>query len=173
MTATWHTPKSWSVGELVTATNLNEQLRDNLEFLKSPPTASYLANEAANYTTTSTSFVEVDGAGVELSLTITTAGGDVLIGLSAMVNSNGSNVVYFDVSIDGVSFGGDDGIIGTKMPGVNNYEAVSFVVLKTGLSAASHTFKLMWKTGAGTATLFAGAGTAGADMHPQFWVREI
>jgi hypothetical protein len=26
---------------------------------------------------------------------------------------------------------------------------------------------------AGTATLYAGAGTLGLDVHPQFWVREL
>src|SRR3712207_4948156 len=105
MTATWHTPKSWSTGELVTATNLNEQLRDNLEFLKAPPNNAYLLNEAANYTTTSTSFVEVDGAGSELTLSLTTAGGDVLIVFNGVVaNSAAGSTVYFDVLIDGLTY---------------------------------------------------------------------
>ncbi len=32
----WHDLIDWQVGQLVTATDLNEQLRDNLEFLHSP-----------------------------------------------------------------------------------------------------------------------------------------
>lgn len=35
MTATWSgTPKTWSTGELVTASNLNAELRDRMEYLK-------------------------------------------------------------------------------------------------------------------------------------------
>lgn len=30
----WTTPKSWTVGELVSAADLNEQIRDNMDHLK-------------------------------------------------------------------------------------------------------------------------------------------
>lgn len=30
----WTTPKTWTIGELVTASDLNEQVRDNLNHLK-------------------------------------------------------------------------------------------------------------------------------------------
>ena len=44
MPAIWSSPRSWSVGELVSASLLNTHLRDNLEFLKAPPTALYTLN---------------------------------------------------------------------------------------------------------------------------------
>jgi hypothetical protein len=166
MTATWHTPASWSVGQLVTATNLNEQLRDNLEFLKTPPTALYNVNQGSDYTTTSTSFVDVDAT--NLSLTITTAGGDVLIAFMGF--TGGTSRAYYDVAIDGVRLAGDDGLIANVLA---NFTPVSFVALKQGLAPGSHTFKLQWKVNSGTATMYAGAGTSALDIHPQFWVREV
>ena len=166
MTATWRTPITWSVGQLVTATNLNEQVRDNLEFLKTPPTALYNVNQGSDYTTTSTSFADVDAT--NLALTITTAGGDVLIGF--MGYAGGTARVYFDVLIDGVRMAGDDGFLAS----VNAANTpVTLVALKQGLAPGNHTFKLQWKVNSGSATLYAGAGTSGLDTHPQFFVREV
>jgi hypothetical protein len=177
MTAVWTAPKSWSVNELVTAALLNTHLRDTLEFLKAPPTAIKTLDEASNYTTTSTTFVEVDGAGAELSLQITTAGGDVLIGFFGLAgNSTANRNVQFNVEVDGTLLVGDDGLISVRRNTDPDYMPVAFMVWKTGLSAGSHTFKLMWKvaTGGGTGTLYAGAGTPTyADVHSQFWVREM
>jgi hypothetical protein len=166
MTATWHQPATWTVGQLVTATNLNEQLRDNLEFLKTPPTSLYNLNQASDYTTTSTSFVDVDAT--NLSLTIVTAGGDVLITFMGFGGSSGR--IYLDVAIDGVRMAGDDGFLASAN-GVST--PVTLVALKQGLSAGSHTFKLQWKVNTGTGTLYAGAGTSSFDVHPQFFVREV
>jgi len=166
MTATWHTPATWSVGQLVTATNLNEQLRDNLEFLKAPPTGVRNVNQASDYATTSTTFVDVDTT--NLSFSINTAGGDVLIVFFGRVNSSTGNV-YFDVSVDGVRIGGDDGLTS----GPSGHHPIALMALKQGLSPGTHTFKLQWRVSAGTGTLYAGAGTSGLDLHPQFWVREV
>jgi hypothetical protein len=167
----WTTPRTWAVGEAITADLLNEQLRDNLAELKDPPSANYELNEASDYTTTSTSFVDVDATSGKLSLTITTNGGDVLVHFEGAIAINSSNKVYLEIDIDGVPVGGDDGINVGKH-GINPH-VVSFTRLITGLSTGSHTFKLQWKVSAGTATLYAGAGTLGLDVHPQFWVREL
>jgi hypothetical protein len=166
MTATWHIPVSWSTGQLVTATNLNEQLRDNLEFLKTPPTALVSINQGSDYATTSTTFVDIDVT--NLSLTITTAGGDVLIAF--MAYTGGTSRLYFDVSIDGTRVGGDDGFV-SAVAAANT--PVTLVVLKQGLAPGSHTFRVQWKVNSGTGTMYAGAGTSGLDIHPQFFVREI
>lgn len=172
----WTAPRTWSTGELVTATIMNTHIRDNLDALKDPPTNLYNVDEASNYSTTSTSFADVDST--DLALAITTGGGDVMIGFSCnVVVGAASDKVYFNVMVDGVDDVADDGLIGISAsvssvaaPG----EPITFTYLKQGLSAASHTFKLRWKVDTGTtATLYAGAGTASGDMHPQFWVREV
>lgn len=169
---TWTTPKTWA-NETLTAADMNTHIRDNLDYLKTTldgisgqGSAQYLADEASDYTTTSSTFVDVDAT--NFAHTITTKGGDVLIGFVGVVHTGG-NRVFFDVDIDGSLFADDDGII---VHDVSSSEHVSFVVMVTGLSAASHTFKLQWKRNAGTSTLYAGAGVS-IDTKPQFWVREI
>jgi hypothetical protein len=166
----WTTPATWAVDQLVTADDLNTHLRDNLTALKTPPSAHYECDEGSDYTTTSTSFENVDGT--NLALTITTNGGDVIVHFDGVVG-HGSlvNYCYFDVDVDGSPLGGDDGIVMTMGPSARHN--VSFTRLITGLDADEHTFTLQWKVDAGTATLFAGAGTSGADIHPQFWAREV
>jgi hypothetical protein len=172
MTAAWTTPKTWNTGDPLTASDMNTHIRDNFEFVKTPPTGYYKANEASDYTTTSSSFANVDAT--NFVQTITTAGGDVLVGFSGTIkHSTAGQNVYLDVEVDGVRAAGDDGMLQVSCPGTNYAFNATFVRMIRGLSAGSHTFKLQWKTSAATATMFAGAGTSGSDLHPEFWVREV
>ncbi len=166
---TWTTPKTWQVDELVTAADMNTHIRDNLNALKSPPNAVYTPDETGDYTTQSGSFEAVDAT--NLALTLTTNGGDLLVHLHATVKNSASARIYFDVTVDGTRVAGDDGIIATALS--DSPEVVSFTRLVSGLSAGEHTVTLVWKVSAGTATLYAGAGTSGLDLHPQFWAREV
>lgn len=163
----WTTPKTWVVDAALTASDMNTYISDNLEALKDPPSDSYECNEASDYTTSSTSFVDVDST--NLALTITTTGGDVLVGFTGSCGeTGGDDFMYFNIDVDGTDVADDDGLVRQKL-GSN----ICFTYLVTGLNAGSHTFKLRWKveTG-GAATLYAGAGTSKADLHPQFWARE-
>lgn len=131
---------------------------------------NYTANEGTDYTTSSTSFVDVDAAG--FSLSITTTGNPVLVGFTGVTFMGGSGQeMYFDVDIDsGTPMFGDDGV---AMNESNRRHSTTFLKLVTGLSAATHTFDLQWKVSANTGTLYAGAGTASYDLHPHFFVMEI
>lgn len=176
MPANWTQPATWSVNQLVTADDLNTHLRDNLEFLKSPPTGSYLANEATDYSTTSTTFVDVDSA--KFAYTLDTEGGDIMIGWFGSVRlSQVDRYFYFDVLVNTLGrVGGDDGLIVCRNPSVtinNRTIAVSFVFLLRSVPAGTHTFKLQWKVDGASATLYSGAATSLLDVHPQFWVREV
>ncbi|MBZ0280169.1 MAG: hypothetical protein K8L97_05480 [Anaerolineae bacterium] len=172
MPAIWSTPKTWNTGEPLTAADLNAHLRDNLEYLKDKPSNSYLANELSDYSTTSTSFVNIDAT--RFSFNLTTKGEDVLIGFFGSFNqNNASHAIYLDVLVDSNRLGNDDGLLvfypnSTAVRGV-----MSFVYLLRGLAAGAHTIRLQWKVSGGTVTLHAGAGTASYDVHPEFWVKEI
>ena len=167
---TWVTPHTFVGGELVTSTTMNG-MRDNLNALKSPAYGYSLADESADYTTTSTSFVDVDGAGTAFELTITTAGGGVMVGFSGGVTTNGANAFFFNVMVDGADHIPDDGLT-VGLQGTT-FGPVGWTYLITGLAAGVHVFKLRWKVSGGTGTLWVGAGTASRDIHPQFWVMEI
>jgi len=163
----WTTPKTWQVDELVTAASMNTQIRDNLNALKVPPSAHYECDETSDYTTTSTTFVDVDAA--NLSLSITTYGGDVMVHFHGTISASPA---LFDVAVDGVRAGSDDGIVRSQDGSYQN--VIAFTRLIAGLSAGAHTFTLQWRTaGSNTARLYAGAGTSNLDLHPQFWVREV
>ena len=181
----WTTPKTWVAGNTLTAAELNEQVRDNLTFLNSKPSADYVLDEASDYTTTSGTFVDIDST--NLSLSITTGGGDVLAWFTAICYPNTTNSpthANFDIDVDGSRIGGDDGlqIAIASGSGTYAYDQRGFFVVRliTGLSAGSHTFTAQWKVASGW-TMPAGAGTTSGpggatfslDIHPQFGVREL
>jgi hypothetical protein len=165
----WTTPKTWSVGELVTASDMNTHLRDNLNALKTPPSAHYVLDQASEYTTTSTSFVDVDAT--NLSSTITTNGGDVMVIFSGVFNHNTNGaIIFLNLSVDGANVQPEDGIVSATLQAANRSNIVLFYMV-TGLPAGSHTFRLRWKTSSGVATLHAGA--TAPLVHSQWIVREI
>lgn len=161
----WTTPKTnWATGELVTAEDMNS-IGENLATLRHPITA------VAAYTTTEdiraevTEFTDVDSD--NLSLTITTAGGDVLVHFYGTTGRGGGHDFQgsFDIDVDGTRQGSDDGVVKVYFQYIK-HRCVSFTRLIQGLSAGSHTFKLQWKS--------YGSGR-GLILHKgaQFWVREI
>ncbi|MCY3947392.1 MAG: hypothetical protein OXF44_14035 [Anaerolineaceae bacterium] len=173
MSPVWHTPLTWQVDQLVTEADLNSQLRDNLGFLKDPPTAFVSLDEERDYVTSSNSFVDVDRE--RLALSLTTAGGDLLVVFFGMVkNSARDGGGSFDVALDGSRIGKDDGLIGSVIV-LTQWQPVSFCALVRDLAAGQHNLHLQWKRshGKGAIYLSAGADTSFADYHPQFWAREI
>ena len=167
----WTTPKTWS-SEPLTSIDLNTHVRDNQNHLKDrlDASASRVINGALVLTTTANAFVDVDTT--KLALTLTTHGGDVLLGFTGTVkHSARSATTSFNVAVDLVDYIADNGVIGvtTAYDGDGGrIKPISFVLLITGLSAGSHSFRLRWKTSNhNTATMDV------VDLHPQFWVKEI
>jgi hypothetical protein len=85
-----------------------------------------------------------------------------------------SNNVQFDIDVDGTRYGNGaaDGLV-TGQDASSARGGQSGCVLVTGLSVASHTFKLVYKVTAGTGTLYSGAGVGGTDYMTIFWATEI
>lgn len=128
---------------------------------------------SGDYTTTSTSVVDVDGT--NLALTITTGARRVMVGFVGTVShTNGGSQIYFDVAVDGTDQGQTSGPVfglhGTRIVTNGYIAAVGFTYLTDVLSAGSHTFKLRWATTGATATL-QGGSTNRAFM--EFWVQEM
>jgi hypothetical protein len=172
----WNTPKTWTPGEALSASELNDNLRDDLNYLLSRPGDGVQYDNGANYTTTSDTFTPVDGT--NLSITLTTAGGKIACGFSAVCPGLTSTVMDFDITVDGTRIGaaGANGLYRAATPGSNLDFQVSFTVVKTGLTPGSHTVQVVWKrhtSGTGTCALYAGNGTAGQDFIPSFWAMEV
>lgn len=166
----WTTPKTWVANEGLTAALFNTHIRDNLLALKSPPRGVKNINEATDYTTTSTSWAYIDTT--DVSITITTTGGDVTVFWLCNVKGSTSITVYFDLWIDGTPMGGDSGLVAQDINAGTAGEAIPLIFRTNGLAAGSHQFRIVWRVSSGTATILAGAGTSGADLHPQFSVVE-
>ncbi len=161
---TWTAPKTdWTTGELIAADDMNA-IGENLAALNNQKaTAIYTTTESIFATSSSRSFVDVDSA--NLSLTITTTGGDVMVHLLATGHrhDNSDRVhMLFDIDVDGNRQGGDNGLARMSLDQAYS-QNLSFTYIVQDLDPGSHTFKLQWK-GGGMGRMQAGA---------QFWVREI
>lgn len=159
----------------VTKNQMNEQVRDNLLALKFPPSASYIASgRLTDYSTTSTSFADVDSTNMDLSITTTGdgAGGnaDVMIALTGALYSASSISIFFRILRDGVAINADDGL-GVSL--ASGLRCASFMFLDRNVTPGNHEYKLQWKVSSGTGVLCANAGTSGRDIKAQFFIREI
>lgn len=126
---------------------------------------------AGNYTTTSGSFVDIDGT--NFALTITTGAHRVLVALVGAAEATvAGDAAAFDVLVDGVSVSSGQGVTATRFDNIASYRKnVSFTYMTDALSAGSHTFKLQWKqiVGSGGLTLFGGTSSG---IIAQMWVAE-
>ena len=160
---TWTTMTDLATGDLVTEADM-DAIRGNIEYLLDPNNDSDVRSAA--YSTTSTTFVDIDAG--NLSLTVVTNGGSLLVVFSVSAYSSvGPDRFYFDIDVDGTRIGAAGGGVGYIVQGNNNTgfqfaSSVTLVALVTGLSAASHTVKPQWRvtTGGVTANITASEGQA-------------
>lgn len=142
----WTTPRTWVANELVTATLLNPHLRDNLVALKNPPTDR--AEElAGTFSTTSTSFVSVPNAEVE----ITTAGGKLMVGAAGTLTVSTGLVAAISLLIDDTTRVGSPtlGLQRVYVPTSVSTNGFGFVYLSTNMAAGNHTVTLQVSTSTG------------------------
>ena len=172
----WSTPATFSTGQLIGATDLNTYVRDNTNYLLARPKNAIKRDNNANYTSTSTSFVDIDGTNLAIVLSI--SGTTVLLNFQAVYTYNGGTYVTaaFDFTVDGSRYaaGGVDGLMLSPNTSTGKDGFISMTALVTGLSAGSHTFKVQWKAQtAGTIGLFDGNNTSGQDFIPSFIAVEV
>ena len=157
--ATWTLPKSWSA-ESSRLESWNTYLQQNMEALKNPPSDDYSPTyTGSNFGSTSSS---TWGTIPSFSLSLTTFGGDLLIGFHCYATLS-SGRGYFDITVDSQRQGGTDGILALSYT-----TNVSLIWLKQELVAGDHTVAVQFKSSGGGAAL-----TLEAVMLPQFWVREV
>jgi hypothetical protein len=146
----WTTPATWVAGTVLEAADLNEQLRDNMIYVHAGKPATQLIVYGGDYTGSGSGWVDVDAA--NLSVTLSTTTGRVLVVGAAAVSASSGHNVGVGFSLDGVLWHIAHGY-GDLTP-----ETVPINVLVLGLSVGSHTFRLQWNPFGTSSTLSANAG---------------
>lgn len=153
----WTTPETWVPGQVVAASDLNSNIRDNTLYLFSGRPVGFTQHVgAADYSTASSTFVDVDAT--NLILTLTTTGSRVLVAAMALIGGSlAAGGCFLDFILDSTTrAGGTSGLISTAISGGGTQvHAVTAIGLFTGLSAAAHTFKLQYRgNGTGNAIVY-------------------
>ena len=154
---TWHTMNELVTGDLVTEADM-AALRENLSYLLAPNHARVLYT-GGTVTTTSTAYVDL--APADLTLTLETHGGPLLVTFTGNLYAGASSHrVYIDVVIDGVSYTGavygvlQQSDLGTSL---DNARPANFALLVPDLAAGSHTVGLRWRVSGGSSVSLVGS----------------
>lgn len=143
----WFPPKDWTPGETLLESDFDEQFSSNLLFLKTPTQDRISAGTTTN--TTSASFVDISG----VTITMTTNAYKCNVIFGCTIGLSVAATVVMTLLIDGTSVGDASWGLQTITRGAASNDAIGFTFPTDVLSAASHTFKMQWKTSAGTLTL--------------------
>lgn len=147
--ASWVDLVNFAPGQLLGSDDAN-QILENARFLRSPARHFYQRGFGdANYTTTSTTFVNIDGTNMDVELQ--TFGGPVRVELHCRIDHTTNAFAHFDIIVDGVSISNDTNgvyVAATNATGLG----ISFSRL-IPLAAGLHTFALQWRTSTGTLTM--------------------
>lgn len=149
MTATWTANRTWTAGEIVTASIMNQYVRDNLDWLKTPTASQVIYT--TTFTTTSGTFTDVTGA----TVTLTGNGGGFDVIFVATVSGSAISTAQFALVTDSVTTEAIEAVTFAAS------EVKNLVIFKhvAALSAGSHTFKIRATVNAGTLTVYGTAGT--------------
>lgn len=163
MVEVWTTPKTWALDDVLDAPTLNQQVRDNIEYLANRPMAwikhVYSSNENIYPTATGT-FTHI----TDLDVSLTTNTGRVMYTCHVPIVDS-ARAVYFDVYIPelNIYLSTDSTTPATyglaRSQSANNaYDVPVTIAAPIELAAGTYTFQLM--AYASAATVYIAADTA-------------
>jgi len=156
----WHTPVTVTTGQLLTATNWNEQVRDNISYLKDIAYVEFMSNVSV----TGTAFVDIVSSGA-----ITYAATPIAIEFYCFnITCGASGILEIDIRDGATDLG--------KLIDLNTSETIRapFSTRTLTPTAGSHTYTISAKNGASqTSTVRAGAGGAGNPLPGFIRIRGI
>lgn len=146
----WATPRTWTTSEIVTAAMMNQDVRDNMNALKSTS-----AEVDTNETTTSTAFADLATTGP--AVTINTGTTAFVLMSAKLSNTNDNAVNIAGVAVSGATtLAAADGealfITAWEASEPNTRIQVGIAFPLSGLTAGSNTFTMKYRVSAGTGT---------------------
>jgi hypothetical protein len=143
----WTTPATWVTNYVMTASDLNTYLRDNPNYLLTQrPTAEILKSGSANYSTTSTTYVDVDSTNIKVSITPVSTRALVW---AQFQWTTSSQPAWFDIYCDVLNARGGAATFGLG-GGFGGFGGLTLVHIFTGLTpGVLTTFKLQWRVNSG------------------------
>ena len=158
--ADWTVPRTWTADTVVGAADLNTQMRDNLNALKTPPFQQIVTASAGKLQATASTAVPLTG---DLSITLSTNGGAIMFYFCAQFSGTVNTCLNLDYN--GTAFS-------DRASGLTQFrtdtEQVTMCGFVTGLPSGSHTFKPTWFQPAGSTMTLDFSGVPAV-----FWVREV
>ena len=147
--AVWQEIAAFATSKIISTEKL-DIIIGNLNFLRTPARYFYERLVAdADYTTTSTTFVDIDAT--NMVTTFTTYGNPVRISLRARVISSTTGWCEIEFVVDGAALS-NDFAIGVHRQRADIDQGLNVERL-VELAAGSHTFRAQWSTTAGTLTM--------------------
>jgi hypothetical protein len=167
----WTTPSTWTTSQVVGASDLNTQVRDNMAFLLAGKAVGGHNGQRTAWTTNQTSYVDIDSTNLAATLNISSG----RIGLFVEGYFQASNIpgewCQLTVLLDGADQG--DATYGYIRLAANGSRHLSWMLIFSGLSAGSHTVALQWKCSANTITASLGEAAGNIQRLTQFRAWEM
>lgn len=150
----WTTPRTWSVGELVTAAMQNTHVRDNLNFLVQFVKDNHaVTSSASTYNITGTSFAQVGSLSLTLTTIDSTSGGSaydtpvlLLARFNTLLSSITLTVRWWNNTASAVP-----SVHSYELASDNNHELMLMAVDRP--STGANTYHLQAKVSSGTAQI--------------------
>lgn len=144
----WTDPNTAVAGDPWSASDYNTYIRDNLAYLHSGKPLSWQAKDTGGpYSTNSASLADIDATNLSATLSLTTGRAHIALSGSFYADAP-ARLLTLAIDIDGVKY-----YVGKETLDTNSRLLATTLDL-SGLTPGSHTFKLQWKVGSGTAYMF-------------------
>jgi hypothetical protein len=145
----WTTPITWATNQLVAASDMNNNVRDNANYLFNGRPQTTKKTAFSTLSTSSTTFVDVDAT--NLIITHIAGSGRVLLlwTVPVLTPAVGTANASLDIIMDSTTRIGD-ATYGLTIVPPQFRTSCTVIGLVTGVSVGSHTFKLQVRAHAGT-----------------------
>lgn len=140
----WTTPITWTAGQVVGASDLNAQIRDNELYLYNRPTASLYYGNAAYTINGQATDIAVDSTHVKLTATISSGRAFVIWNFWGSIDNTAHNAVGAWGTLADATSGTATFDIQYNRAALNVLMNFTTFAWLTGLSVGSHTFYLAW-----------------------------